>query len=231
VKRSISKAAAHRRKSPLKLSPQKKKWVQSYHHGALRTALLDAAEHLLVHEGISGLTLRAAARAAFVSHAAPKNHFGDLSGLLSELAALGFERLRAAMLGNTSDHQSQVERRIAIGRGYVDFAKANPALFLLMFRMERLDYRRPALAQAAIAAFEILASLHGELQPGHQENELTVSQAAQLAKSWGQVHGLALLIIDGQLRPILSRLPHGTGENELLDEIFSDAAAGTRQGW
>ena len=228
MKRSIRKTAARRHASALKSSPQKKKRAQSYHHGALRTALLEAAERILVHEGISGLTLRAAARAAFVSHAAPKNHFGDLSGLLSELAALGFERFRAAMLANTSDHQSQAERRSAIGRGYVDFAKANPALLLLMFRRERLDFGRPALAKAAKAAFEVLASLHGERQPGHQESELTVAQAAQLAKSWGQVHGLALLIIDGQLRPILSRLPDGTGENELLNEIFSDAAPGAR---
>src|SRR5215831_10537991 len=44
-----------------------------------------------------GLTLRAAAREAGVSHAAPKNHFGDVMGLLSDLAAVGFARFQAAM--------------------------------------------------------------------------------------------------------------------------------------
>ena len=50
--------------------------------------MLRAAESILEREGIGGLTLRAAARKAGGSHAAPKNHFGDLMGLLSELAAL-----------------------------------------------------------------------------------------------------------------------------------------------
>src|SRR5262245_33569186 len=63
-----------------------------YHHGDLRAALLAAAEEILEKEGIQALTLRAAARAVGVSHTAPQNHFGDLTGLLSELAAIGYRR-------------------------------------------------------------------------------------------------------------------------------------------
>src|SRR5215471_18022333 len=74
-----------------------------YHHGALREAMLEAAERILERDGIAGLTLRAAAREAGVSHAAPKNHFGDLRGLLSELAAVGFARFGAATVANTRD--------------------------------------------------------------------------------------------------------------------------------
>src|SRR6516162_5040850 len=84
---------------------RRKPRVAPYHHGSLRKALLDAAERILEENGIQGLTLRAAAREAGVSHAAPKNHFGDLSGLLSELAARGFERLSASMLAQTNDGQ------------------------------------------------------------------------------------------------------------------------------
>ena len=68
-----------------------------YHHGSLREAMLRAAESILERDGIGGLTLRAAAREAGVSHAAPKNHFGDIMGLLSDLAAVGFARFRVAM--------------------------------------------------------------------------------------------------------------------------------------
>src|SRR5213079_782408 len=52
-----------------------------YHHGALRDALLLAAERVLERDGLAGLTLRAVAREAGVSHAAPTHHFGDLTGL------------------------------------------------------------------------------------------------------------------------------------------------------
>ena len=68
-----------------------------YHHGALRDALLQAAERVLERDGLAGLTLRAVAREAGVSHAAPTHHFGDLTGLVSELAAIGFRQFNAAM--------------------------------------------------------------------------------------------------------------------------------------
>src|SRR6202044_2986503 len=75
-----------------------------YHHGALREALLEAAELVLERDGLAGLTLRAVAREAGVSHAAPTHHFGDLSGLFSELAAIGFQQFNAAMaVAGTAD--------------------------------------------------------------------------------------------------------------------------------
>src|SRR5262245_65445225 len=69
-----------------------------YHHGSLREAMLRAAESILKRDGIRGLTLRAAAREAGVSDAAPKNHFGDVMGLLSDLDAVGLARVRAEMV-------------------------------------------------------------------------------------------------------------------------------------
>jgi AcrR family transcriptional regulator len=59
--------------------------------------LLEAAETVLERDGLPGLTLRAVAREAGVSHAAPTHHFGDLTGLVSELAAIGFRQFNAAM--------------------------------------------------------------------------------------------------------------------------------------
>src|SRR2546430_15993396 len=73
------------------------KHAAPYHHGSLREAMLRAAESILERDGIGGLTLRAAAREAGVSDAAPKNHFGDVMGVLGDLAAVGVARVRAAM--------------------------------------------------------------------------------------------------------------------------------------
>ena len=70
---------------------------RSYHHGDLPVTLLEAAEQVLVRDGIAGVGLRAIAREAGVSHTAPKHHFGDLANLLSELAARGYQRLAAAL--------------------------------------------------------------------------------------------------------------------------------------
>ena len=128
-----------------------------YHHGSLREAMLRAAESILERDGIGGLTLRAAAREAGVSHAAPKNHFGDVMGLLSDLAAVGFARFQATMEAHVRKSDPAPARLEAIGRGYVTFARSHPDLFLLMFRSERLDFTRPALRSAADAALDVLA--------------------------------------------------------------------------
>jgi AcrR family transcriptional regulator len=226
MKSSGAKGVAGRKSTP-QGKPRRRKRSEAYHHGALRDALLEAAESILVRQGIQGLTLRASAREAGVSHAAPKNHFRDLSGLLSDLAALGFDRLSASMLAQTNDGQKPSERMRAIGRGYVDFARTNPALFLLMFRSERLDFSRPALIEASKVAFSVLTNSFDEQGDESPQTELSISLAAQIAASWSQVHGLAMLLIDGRLRSFFAKLPHGTGEDHLLDEMFGGAKTRT----
>ena len=192
-----------------------------YHHGSLRAALLQAAERILERDGIAGLTLRAAAREAGVSHAAPKNHFGDIRGLLSELAAVGFERFGAALLANARDGESPRARMAAIGRGYVTFAKENAGLFLLMFRSERLDFSRPALREAAEASFGVLAGAVGASRQAAPEAPLTLSHAAQIAAAWSLVHGFAMLLLDGRLKPLIARMRDGTDEMALLAAMLS----------
>src|SRR5215210_6599564 len=84
-----------------------------YHHGALRDGLLEAAERVLERDGLGGLTLRAVAREAGVSHAAPTHHFGDLTGMLSELAAIGFRRFNEAMAVAGSGDGTGVQKAMA----------------------------------------------------------------------------------------------------------------------
>jgi AcrR family transcriptional regulator len=114
-----------------------------YHHGALRDALLAAAERVLERDGLSGLTLRAVAREAGVSHAAPTHHFGDLTGLVSELAAIGFRQFNAAMAAAGAVGTSPIEKALARAKAYVAYAQAHPGMYGLMFRTERLDMTRP----------------------------------------------------------------------------------------
>jgi AcrR family transcriptional regulator len=195
-----------------------------YHHGALREAMLEAAERILERDGIAGLTLRAAAREAGVSHAAPKNHFGDVRGLLSELAAVGFARFGVALVANVREDAPPKARLAAIGRGYVTFARQNPGLFLLMFRSERLDFSRPALRTAGEAAFGVLAGAVGERRREAPETRSTLSQAAQITAAWSLVHGFAMLMLDGRLKPLVAKMPDGTDEMALLAAILEGPA-------
>lgn len=178
---------------------------QPYHHGSLRAALLNVAETILERDGFPALTLRAVARAADVSHAAPAHHFGDLTGLLSDLAATGYVRFCAALLaGMAQAGPGPKDRLRAMGLGYVRFAREHPHLFLLMFRSERLDLLRPALSEAMRAAYDALteaasASAAASVQ-GAVAAAVPPSQLADVTAAWAIAHGLALLLIDGRLR-------------------------------
>ena len=192
-----------------------------YHHGALRDALLEAAERVLERGGLSGLTLRAVAREAGVSHAAPTHHFGDLTGLVSELAAIGFRQFNAAMAAAGAPDLASNERAMARAKSYVAYAQAHPGMYGLMFRAERLDYSRPSLHEAAEAAF---AGLAGAIAAKRHEtisgDALTLDQGAAIARAWSLVHGFTTLLLDGRLRDILERLPEGTDVESLLDAML-----------
>jgi len=201
----------------------RKSGTPRYHHGSLRTALLAAAERILRRDGLEGLTLRAAAREAGVSHAAPKNHFDDVRGLLSDLAAIGFRRFRATMLAEIAAQSGKLSRLDAIGLGYIKFAKANPELFTLMFRSERLDFERPALRDAHRTAFGLLAGSVGADDENDTAATLTVAQAARSAAAWSLVHGFACLMLDGRLRPLLAQTDTSLSEMDLMPLIFRPA--------
>ena len=212
----VAERPASRRRRPAGETP--------YHHGDLHDALLAAAERVLERDGLPGLTLRAVAREAGVSHAAPTHHFGDLTGLLSELAAIGFRRFNEAMVaaGNTETHP--LMKALARAKAYVAYAQARPGMYSLMFRNERIDMTRPSLHEAATASFEGLASAIGagrnEKLTGEALEALSLDQAAAIARAWSLVHGFTSLLLDGRLKDILHRLPDGTGVEQLLDAML-----------
>jgi AcrR family transcriptional regulator len=200
---------------------RKQRQAAPYHHGALREAMLAAAERILEREGLPALTLRAAAREAGVSHAAPAHHFGDLTGLLSELAALGFRRFREALVVAADRETGPGERLDAMGNAYVSFAKRYRGMFTLMFRSERLDTTRPALSDAMDAAGSTLAQAVGA-QRGETivKGAPSLAQAAGIVRAWAVVHGLAVLLLDGRLNAILSNLPRGETEETVLQAVL-----------
>lgn len=175
-----------------------------YHHGSLPQALLAAAEAVLQREGIGGLTLRAIAREAGVSHTAPQHHFGDTAGVLSELAATGFLRLSASLARHAEGATGTAERRSAIAHGYIDFARKNPDLMRLMSRGEMFDPNRPSLIEARRVAALALAGVFSDeaaAPPSGTDafGPMDATRAVALTAAWAYVHGLALLLIDGRL--------------------------------
>ncbi|MEH2561159.1 TetR/AcrR family transcriptional regulator [Bradyrhizobium sp. AZCC 2289] len=214
--RRLAKAATERPAS----RRRKSSGETPYHHGDLHEALLKAAERVLERDGLPGLTLRAVAREAGVSHAAPTHHFGDLTGLLSELAAIGFRQFGAAMAAARASATTPPERGMASAKAYVAYAQAHPGMYGLMFRSERLDYSRPSLHEASEASFAGLArGVGASRQEQISEESLSLDQAAAIARAWSLVHGFTMLLLEGRLSKILDRAPEGTSAEMLLDAM------------
>jgi AcrR family transcriptional regulator len=218
IKRAASRTAAAR---PGLAKRPRADEETPYHHGALRDALLQAAERVLERDGLAGLTLRAVAREAGVSHAAPTHHFGDLTGLVSELAAIGFRQFNAAMASATAPGKPPLERAMARAKAYVAYAQAHPGMYGLMFRTERVDMTRPSLHEAAEASFAGLAgAIAANRQEQISEGALTLDQAAAIARAWSLVHGFTMLLLDDRLSDILRRSPKGTDAETLLHAML-----------
>lgn len=197
--------------------PRAPRPARSYHHRDLPTALVAASLAILDEEGITGLTLRSAARRVGVSHAAPKNHFGDLRGLLAAVAAEGFRRLTTAMQSAADAHDDPRARLVEIGCAYVRFASGSPGHFRAMFHPE-LGAPTPgsALAEASAAALAVLVTAMTAAQHGGSVREGDPVEDSLAA--WSLVHGLSALLVDHHLEN--KGLPH---DADALARRFGEA--------
>jgi AcrR family transcriptional regulator len=164
-----------------------------YHHGDLRNALLQAAEQLLVEQGVAGLSLRAVAKQAGVSHAAPYRHFRDKAALLRALAQSGFERLAAVMQTATDTVAYNPELKLVeAGVAYVRLAVDQPEISQLMFGGSVEPQNDEAYQQAARAAFEALVEIIREGVSTGVFRDRDLQELALVA--WTAMHGMAMLM-------------------------------------
>ncbi len=176
-----------------------------------RDRLVAAAREVVAKDGLEGLTLRAIARHAGVSHGAPLRHFPTLASLLAAVAVGGFdrlvavidERLAAADAAAAADGRAlaAVERLALAGGAYIDVALADPGVFSITFRPERCDVSDPAYAEAGLRAFGQLVDLAAAAQAEGWHPDLPSPQLA--AALWASVHGTAELAIHGAIDGIL----------------------------
>lgn len=177
--------------------PQRRPNPRAYHHGDLERALIDAGLAIVERDGIESLSLRAVARRAKVSHAAPYHHFASKSDLLAAVAAAGFDQM-VDTIGQQSQRARAADpfdRLRAVGRGYVQFAMTRPSVFRLMFRPELTrPAEHPRLMEAEARAFATLMETIIAIQQSGCIRATDPRPPAAFA--WSTVHGLAMLHID-----------------------------------
>lgn len=163
--------------------------ARAYHHGDLRTALVEAGLTALETTAIGDLSLRQLARDVGVSATAVYRHFPDKQALLGALAQAGLDQLgqaqQAAAAATSAD-----DMFAATGRAYVRWALDHPALFRLVFGQ----------------CHRVGEAVFGENTAAHLLRSQVASYSADdadtqrlMIQAWAVVHGLAMLMLDGQL--------------------------------
>jgi len=186
-----------------------------YHHGDLRRALIDAARRLLEKDGPSALSLRAVAREAGVSPAAPYHHFKDKAELLDAVAHEGWEMLDIALIKARDGAKSLRERMASLGVAYVCFARDNPALYRVMYDCSRDKEALPEHVHADndSAYCRVRDTL---VEAGADPSDEIGIELATVA-SWCAAHGLAEMAGFKQFEPLKAALG---GEDAFLRGVF-----------
>lgn len=174
-----------------------------YHHGDLRNALIGAAARLAAQGGPDAVTVRAAAREVGVTPTAAYRHFAGHEALLAAAKEECAGQMSAAMRSRLDELPERADptdaalsRLEAIGRGYVDFALAEPGLFrtALGGRAGGTYRERPADADGPRGMLVLL--IDELIRLGFLEERQRLG--AEIS-AWSLVHGLSMLLIDGPL--------------------------------
>lgn len=199
---------------------------ETYRHGDLRRALLEAGLSMAAHGGPDAVVLREATRRAGVSPNAAYRHFADRRALLVAVSAAAQARAsdrmsaaRDAVAGEGTAIDRARARVRAVGDAYIRFAREEPGLFRAAFSVPD-DLSRSGAPEKAgengLTPFQVLGDVldelaaAGALPPERRQNAELVA--------WSAVHGLGMLVIDGPLRGLDDRMiAHAT--SRVLDLV------------
>lgn len=162
--------------------------------------LLKTATEIISEEGIKKLTMRSLSQKVGVSRTAPYRHFENKDALLLAIAGEGFNELTIRYQKINRDKSFDPLSRLQnIGLAYIEFAVKNPGAFRLMFGQEIIQHQRPEkLCSDARETFNEYLKAVKALQ---NEKSITIGDHTILANYfWTMVHGLAILLIDGQIQ-------------------------------
>lgn len=168
----------------------------AYHHGDLRAAAIAAGMKRIEDRAHPDLGLRALARDLGVSATALYRHFPNKDALLDALAMEAVNHLGTSQAKAGNAAGGGREGFAEIGITYVQWAVENPALMRLIYdRLGKVDLAAGDPSEMG-EAFRQLREGIAVTMPEHMTAEQRLVAALH---AWSLVHGLAMLILDGQI--------------------------------
>jgi AcrR family transcriptional regulator len=203
--------------------PKKPPRRSTYHHGDLRNALIKESARLIEQRRDAAFSVRDLAQRLGISHSAAYRHFRDKTAILAALAEQGFGLL-AERLAGVDTAQSASSRELLGNKGlaYVQFAMDKPGYFRAMFHPDLGDRSAyPGLQEAAETAFQGLVVT---VAAGHRKQKDPAAVRISAIRAWALVHGLACLLLDGQV-PELTHAKGRAHDKKKLAAVLASVLA------
>lgn len=162
-----------------------------YHHGALRTALIESSIELLAERGIQGFSIAEVSRRLGVAPAAPYRHFADRDELLAAVAVRASEFLHERLARATATG-SAPERLAAAAREYVHFSIDERSLFQALFAAGLDKSQHPDLQLAAQTVGAVFLTPAMTVCEGDEKAAVRLTSAIA-----AMAHGHAVLLLEG----------------------------------
>jgi AcrR family transcriptional regulator len=167
--------------------------ADSYHHGNLRQALIEAGIKIINESGEENLSLRKVAALCDVSHAAPYAHFKDKDELLEAIKNSVTDRFMDELLKAIEDKPTADQAIIAMGRTYIQFFSSNPDYFAFIFGKQNINahLRMNREYKDDYPPFLLLRRMYIKHLEENGLEKTAEEQEIELIKIWSIVHGMA----------------------------------------
>lgn len=177
----------------------------TYHHGDLREALIKATQQLIEDKGIDQFSVSDACKLAGVSTAAPYKHFKNKDEMVIAAMLQAMLRHRNDMERDLSAHEKgTLERIVALGQNYIDFALREPGMFRLRFA----QFEGEAPPSVKESGQSIYGMVQEEVRAVLKEREINERVRERAYMLWSFVHGLSYLAMVPEFadkRPAISQ--------------------------
>jgi AcrR family transcriptional regulator len=190
-----------------------RKAPDTYHHGDLRDALMQAAFQEAERGGPEAISLKALAKKLGVSQPAPYRHFADREAVLEVVTTEAFRQLNAVLveaIGKPS-RQSKLSR---FAQATLAFGLRRNGIYRLMFAS-----RTMACAQKGSELHNAAMVTFGLLLEALEAPAVGLLRERQALKIWASLHGVVMLAEQGLLTGQVAQI----SREELVEDIVKES--------
>lgn len=165
----------------------------TYHHGDLRNALINAGLKLINESGEENLSLRKVASLCNVSHSAPYAHFKDKEELIEAIKKSVTDTFMEELNSSIKCAKTAEESILNMGRSYVLFFKNNPDYYTFLFGKQNISAHMMFDKEYNndYQPFILLKNQYLKYLDEKKINRTNEEKEIDLIKIWSTVQGLA----------------------------------------